>query len=305
MKNNIIMGSRKSILAMVQTELVKSLLSTLGDYNITIKGIITEGDKRLDRQLADIGGKGLFLKELDNAMLEKRIDLSVHSLKDVPYDVEPGLAMVAIPERENFDDVFISNKYPSLEELPEGAVIGTSSLRRQCLLNHYYPHLNVVSIRGNIHTRLKKMDDNEFDGLILAKAGLIRTHLTDRITQNLDPLKFVPAIGQGALAVYCREDDEESIALLKQIDHADTRLCVTTERMVSSVLHGGCHMPLAVNAQLNGERIHINAMIGMPNGDDFISISHQADKKDHKKAAMYVAQQLKDHGAEKIIKSLS
>ena len=297
------LGSRKSPLALAQTHLIQKKLGDIGYRDTNIIGMVTEGDQRLDKQLADIGGKGLFLKELDKALLDGQIDIAVHSTKDVPVETTEGLVMAAVPLREDANDIFVSNKYGSLEEMPKGATVGTCSLRRQVLLEHYYPQIKCVSMRGNIHTRLDKLDASKVDALLLAKAGFARMGLLNRVSQELCTEKFIPAVGQGALAIYCREDDLRTKAILDKLNDIDTRLCVDAERAVTQKIGGGCHMPIGVYATLDEENIHLKSVIGDPKKAELFIARATAKKADYESAATEIVEYFADKGAVNIIKN--
>jgi hydroxymethylbilane synthase len=265
------LGTRGSALALWQANWTKSELerrwSGLAVELIPIK---TTGDKILDVPLAKIGGKGLFTKELDEALLDGRIDLAVHSLKDVPFQLPDGIDFAAIPEREDSRDAFLSNG-PKLQDLPEGATIGTSSLRRQVQLRHRFPALHLATLRGNVDTRLRKLAAGEFDGIILAVAGLKRLGHGERITQVLDDDIMLSAVGQGALGIVCRSGDDATRAALCVLDHVSTRTAVTAERGLLRALGGSCQVPVAGKAWLANDRLTIKGLIASFDGSRVIS----------------------------------
>jgi hydroxymethylbilane synthase len=267
----LVIASRESRLAMWQAEHVRDRLVALyPQCQITILGMTTRGDQILDRTLSKVGGKGLFVKELENAMLDGRADLAVHSLKDVPMDLPDGFALSSILEREDPRDAFVSNDYDSLEALPHGAIVGTSSLRRQSLIAARYPHLVIKPLRGNLDTRLSKLDSGQYAAIILAAAGLKRLGMAARIRTALDPVSSLPAAGQGAMAIEIlaapRADGVDLQALLAPLNHADTANAVTAERKVSKVFGASCQIPLAAHATVTGALMHLRAMVATPDG---------------------------------------
>jgi hydroxymethylbilane synthase len=260
-------ATRKSPLALWQAEHVRSRLAALNPgLAIELVRLSTEGDRLLDAPLARAGGKGLFLKELQQALLEGRADLAVHSAKDVPAALPAGLHLAAFCERADPRDAFVSGRYPGLAALPAGARVGTSSLRRQCQLRAAHPRLEIVTLRGNVNTRLKRLDAGDFDAVILAAAGLQRLGLGERIRALLEPHELLPAVGQGALALECRTDDHTVNALLAPLDHAPTALCLRAERALNAALGGGCQVPIAAYAEIAGERLRLRALVGAPDG---------------------------------------
>jgi hydroxymethylbilane synthase len=226
----------------------------------------TQGDKILDAPLAKIGGKGLFVKELEQGMLEGLADIAVHSMKDVPVEFPDGLHLAAILTREDPTDAFVSNRYATLHDLPTNARIGTSSLRRQCQIKELYPDAEILSLRGNVNTRLSKLDTGEYDAIILASAGLKRLGMAGRITQCLDVDVSLPAIGQGAIGIECRGDDLEVNEMLRVLHDSETGLCVTAERAMNARLNGGCQVPIAGFAQMQGKQLFMRGLVGSPDG---------------------------------------
>ncbi len=260
------LGTRGSALALWQANWTKSELEKRWpDLRVELVPIKTTGDKILDVPLAKIGGKGLFTKEIDEALLDGRIDLAVHSLKDVPFELPAGIGIGAVPEREDPRDAFISNG-GKLSELRPDATIGTSSLRRQVQLRHHFPSLNLVTLRGNVDTRLRKLAQREFDGIILAVAGLKRLGHEARITQILDDDVMVSAVGQGALGIVCRKDDDKTLKVLEPLDHPETRICVTAERGLLRSLGGSCQVPVAGRARITGSRFSVKGLIASLDG---------------------------------------
>ncbi|WP_050808729.1 hydroxymethylbilane synthase [Collimonas fungivorans] len=252
---------------MWQAEHVRERLSALyPDCNIEILGMTTRGDQILDRTLSKVGGKGLFVKELEVAMAEGRADLAVHSLKDMPMELPPGFVLSAVLEREDPRDAFVSNDYASLEQLPAGAIVGTSSLRRQALIAARFPLLQIKPLRGNLGTRLAKLDRGEYAAIILAAAGLKRLGLADRITAPIEPEQSLPAPGQGAMAIEIRADRADLQEILAPLNHLPTELAVTAERTLSRAFGGSCQVPLAAFATIDGDQMRLRAMIATPDG---------------------------------------
>jgi hydroxymethylbilane synthase len=264
----IIVGSRRSKLALTQTKWVIQQLKRLNpSYEFEIKEIVTKGDKILDVTLSKVGGKGLFVKEIEQAMLNKEIDMAVHSMKDMPAYLPEGLTIGCIPEREDHRDVLISKDGLTLDQLPAGAKIGTSSLRRGAQILAHRPDVKIQWIRGNIDTRLKKLETDDYDAIVLAAAGLSRMGWTkDVVTQFLDPDICLPAVGQGALAVECRKDDEELLSLLQGLNSTDTAQSVAAERAFLQKMDGGCQVPIAGYAHVKGEEVVLTALVASPDG---------------------------------------
>lgn len=256
-------ATRKSPLALWQTEHVAARLRAAHPgLDVELVAMSTRGDEVLDRSLAAIGGKGLFLKELELAMLRGEADCAVHSLKDVPMELEPGFALPAILPRADHADAFVSPRFAGIDALPQGAVVGTSSLRRQAQLRALRPDLVLRDLRGNVNTRLAKLDAGEYDAIVLACAGLERLGLHERIRLRLDAPHWLPAPAQGAIAIECRSDDAATHALCAALDDADTRLCVEAERAMNRALHGSCHVPVAALARLEGGRLSLQGLVG-------------------------------------------
>ncbi|RYF14216.1 MAG: hydroxymethylbilane synthase [Comamonadaceae bacterium] len=256
-------ATRESRLALWQAEHVQSLLQQRG-HAVTLLGMTTKGDQILDRSLSKVGGKGLFVKELEVALEEGRADLAVHSLKDVPMDLPEGFDLACVMEREDPRDAFVSTRYERLADLPQGAVVGTSSLRRVVLLRALRPDLKIEPLRGNLDTRLRKLDDGQYDGIVLAAAGLKRLGLAARIRHVFEPTEMLPAAGQGALGIEIRSGRADVAAALAPLAHQGTWLCVAAERAVSRGLGGSCSMPLAAHARMEGEYLQIEAAWGDP-----------------------------------------
>lgn len=262
---NLTIATRESRLAFWQAEHVQSLLAGLG-HQVSLLGMTTQGDQILDRSLSKVGGKGLFVKELELALEDGRADLAVHSLKDVPMELPTGFVLACVVEREDPRDAWVSNQYASLQTLPQGAVVGTSSLRRMVLLRALRADLKIEALRGNLDTRLKKLDEGQYDGIVLAAAGLKRLGLQARICATFDPTHMLPAAGQGALGIEVRSDRADVIGMLSPLMHLPTWLAVNAERAVSRVMGGSCSMPLAAYATLDGDTLHIQATWGDPEG---------------------------------------
>ncbi len=265
------LGTRKSPLALWQAEHVRArLLAQHADLRVDLVTMTTEGDRILDRSLAQVGGKGLFIKELEQGLLDKHVDFAVHSLKDMTATLPPEMALAVVCEREDARDAFISNRYDHLAALPAGARIGTSSLRRQCQLRAAFPALEVITLRGNVNTRLAKLDANEYDAIILAVAGMKRLGFEQRIRTPLDSAVSLPAVGQGVVCIECRADDAETLALLAPLEHEPTRQCIRAERAFNAALEGGCQVPIAGYATLDGARLHLRGLVGDPDGTRII-----------------------------------
>ncbi len=261
----------------------------------------TEGDRLLDTTLSKVGGKGLFLKELEQGLLTQRIDLAVHSMKDVTVSFPPGLHIAAICEREDPRDAFVSNRHTSLAALPTGGRVGTSSLRRQCQLRAAFPRLDVAMLRGNVNTRLGKLDAGEFDAIILAVAGLKRLGFESRIRAALDPHASLPAVGQGAIGIECRADDARTNTLLAPLNHAPTRICIEAERAMNARLEGGCQVPIGGYAVLEGTTLHLRGLVGDPDGTRVIRADIRGPAADAATLGVTLAQELLRLGAKSIL----
>ena len=263
--SKLVIATRESRLALWQAEHVKALLAQRG-HTVSLLGMTTRGDQILDRSLSKVGGKGLFVKELELALEEGRADLAVHSLKDVPMDLPDGFALACVMEREDPRDALVSPKHGSLANLPQGAVVGTSSLRRVVLLRALRPDLKIETLRGNLDTRLRKLDEGQYDAIVLAAAGLKRLGLSQRISQTFEPAEMLPSAGQGALAIEVRSDRPDLLELLAPLAHQTTWLAVAAERGVSRAMGGSCSMPLAAHATFSGEYLQLAAAWGEPEG---------------------------------------
>ncbi len=266
----LIIATRRSALALWQAEHVKSLLEqTHAGLTVELLPVVTEGDRIQDRPLSEVGGKGLFIKELEVAMHEGRAHLAVHSMKDVPWNMPAGFTLAAFLPRADPRDAFVANRYPTLESLPEGACVGTSSQRRQCLLRAARPDLAITLLRGNVDTRLRKLDAGDYDAIVLAAAGLGRLGLGGRITATLAPERFVPAVGQGAIGIECRTDPEVQ-ALLAPLNDAHTEICLRAERAFAAALGAGCTSPIAAHATLLDGALSLAAMIGSATSGELV-----------------------------------
>ncbi len=295
-------ATRKSPLALRQAEMVAERLRHLhSGLRVKLVPMSTKGDKLLDAPLATFGGKGLFLKELEHALLEDRADIAVHSVKDVTVSLPDGLCMPVIAPREDPRDAMVSNRYRSLDALPDGARIGTSSLRRRCQLKALKPGLEVFNLRGGVHTRLKKLDAGEFDALILACAGLLRLDMEQRIADTLDPDRFVPAVGQGAMGIELRQGDAEVEALVAPLNDRESSLCVQAERAMNEALGGGCQVPIAGHAKLEGDTLSLVGVVSSIDATEFIRVSDSAPDSDPEALGRRVADALNSRGAKRIL----
>jgi hydroxymethylbilane synthase len=299
-------ATRRSPLALWQAEFVAALLEqTFPGIETELIKMTTQGDKILDAPLAKIGGKGLFVKELELGMLEGTADIAVHSMKDVPVEFPEGLHLAAILKREDPSDAFVSNRYNSLEELPPNARIGTSSLRRQCQIRAILPSAEILSLRGNVNTRLAKLDAGEYDAIILAAAGLKRLGMANRITQRLNPQISLPAIGQGAIGIECRTNDNALNRLLAQLHDHETGLCVAAERAMNERLHGGCQVPIAGFAEMSGNRLWMRGLVGNPDGTTIYRGESEGQPDTAEAIGRQIADQLLAQGADEILRNLS
>jgi hydroxymethylbilane synthase len=299
--DTIFIATRESRLALWQAEHVRGLLRERFGLAVELLGMTTRGDRILDRSLAKVGGKGLFVKELENAMSEGRADLAVHSMKDVPADLPPGFVLAAITAREDPRDALVSSKYKSLGEMPKGATVGTSSLRRQAQIVERHPGLEVRLLRGNVDTRLAKLDRGEYDAIVLAAAGLTRLGLEARITVRLEAEAMLPAPGQGALGIECLAGRAEVVALIAPLADAASAACVRAERTVSRVLGGSCTLPLAAYAQMAGTRLRLRALVASSDGKRVIRSELEGDVAEPEALGNQVAQDLRRQGADAIL----
>ena len=298
-------ATRQSPLALWQAEHVAELLErAFPGLKTQLVKMVTRGDKILDAPLAKIGGKGLFVKELEQGMLEGTADIAVHSMKDVPVDFPVGLHLAAILSREDPTDAFVSNNYSTLNELPTNARIGTSSLRRQCQIKERFPEADVMPLRGNVNTRLAKLDAGDYDAIILASAGLKRLGMAERITQSLDTGVSLPAIGQGAIGIECRVDDAEINAMLRELHDSETGLCVTAERAMNARLNGGCQVPIGGFAERRGEQLFMRGLVGNPDGSVLYRAERTGGLDQAEAIGRLIAEDLLAQGADKILQAL-
>lgn len=295
-------ATRQSPLALWQAEYVQQrLIAAHPGLRVELVPMVTRGDVILDTPLAKVGGKGLFVKELEQAMLSDRADIAVHSMKDVPVDFPPGLGLTTICEREDPHDAFVSHHYASVDDLPQGAIVGTSSLRRQCQLSARRPDLIIRSLRGNVGTRLGKLDAGEYDAIILAVAGLKRLGLGDRIRQIMPAEESLPAVGQGAVGIECRLDDAWVIGLLSALNHDDTACRVRAERAMNTRLEGGCQVPIGSYALLEGDQLWLRGLVGAPDGSLMVRGERRGPRAEAEKMGISLAEELLDNGARDIL----
>ena len=295
-------ATRQSPLALWQANFVKNRLEDLyPQIKVKLISMVTKGDVILDTPLAKIGGKGLFVKELENALLEKCADIAVHSMKDVPMQFPKGLGLSVICKREDPRDAFVSNKYQSLDELPQGSIVGTSSLRRQCQLKQLRPDLDIRSLRGNVGTRLTKLDNGDYDAIILAAAGLIRLGMPNRITSFIETAQFLPAAGQGAVGIECRTDDAAVQALLAPLADPETTACVLAERAMNAHLQGGCQVPIGGYAVLENGQIYLRALVGALDGSKIIYAEGKNTLENAEILGVQIAEKLLAQGADRIL----
>ena len=298
-------ATRQSPLALWQANYVKDRLQQLyPDLTIELVPMVTKGDVILDSPIAKIGGKGLFVKELEKALLNKEADIAVHSMKDVPMQFPEGLGLAVICKREDPRDAFVSNSYRTFAELPQGAVVGTSSLRRQCQLKALRPDLDIRSLRGNVGTRLSKLDNGDYDAIILASAGLIRLGLADRIASFIDVEQSLPAAGQGAVGIECRTDDMQVQALLAPLADAETTYCVRAERAMNNHLQGGCQVPIGGYAVLQQGQLYLRALVGDIDGSRIIRAEGKSPVENAEALGVQIAEQLLAQGADKILQAI-
>jgi len=302
----IVIASRQSRLALWQSEHVRDGLKKLyPQCEVTILALSTRGDEILDRSLSKLGGKGLFVKELETALADGRADIAVHSAKDVPMELPQGFALAAIAEREDPRDCFVSNDYVTPAELPAGAILGTSSLRREAQLRERFPHLLIAPLRGNLDTRLAKIDRGEVQAAVLATAGLTRLGLAGRISSIMDTKDSLPAAGQGALAIEYRSDRPELFNWLAPMDHADTSACVRAERAVSRALGGSCQLPLAAYAECDDGQLTLRGLVAAPDASAMVRAEMAGPASEPERLGMAVAELLRARGADRILATLS
>src|SRR3989338_9167183 len=304
--SRLVIASRESALAMWQAQHIRDRLRALyPQTEVSILGMTTQGDQILEVTLSKIGGKGLFVKELETALEDGRADLAVHSLKDVPMNLPEGFVLAAIGEREDPHDAFVSNKHESLTALPAGSVVGTSSLRRESQLRARFPHLQIEPLRGNVQTRLRKLDEGKYAAIILAADGLKRLGLGNRIRNTISSEDSLPAVGQGALGIECRADRADVIALLQPLHHADTAACVLAERAMSRALAGSCQVPLCGFAEVQNGRLRMRGFVARPDGKRMVRAELDGEIADPESLGKRVADALLVQGAGEILAALA
>jgi len=303
MLDNVLrIATRQSPLALWQAHYVKQrLMASHPQLMVELVPMVTRGDIILDTPLAKVGGKGLFVKELELALLEGRADIAVHSMKDVPVEFPEGLGLVTICERDDPRDAFVSNNFANLDELPAGSVVGTSSLRRQCQIAERRPDLVIRSLRGNVGTRLSKLDNGDYDAIILAVAGLNRLELHSRIRYALPAEVSLPAVGQGAVGIECRLDDIRTQELLESLNHEETAIRVCAERAMNMRLEGGCQVPIGSYAELNNGELWLRALVGAPDGSILVRGERRGKPEDAEAMGISLAEELLDKGAREIL----
>ncbi len=305
MMNTLKIATRQSPLALWQAEHIRARLEALhAGLNVELVTFVTQGDKILDTPLAKIGGKGLFVKELEAALLDGRADLAVHSMKDVPMALPEGLSLAVICEREDPLDAFVSNTYASFQDLPQGAKVGTSSLRRKCQILKARPDLEIIDLRGNVGTRLSKLDAGQYDAIILASAGLKRLGLSERISHTLAPEVSLPAVGQGALGLECRTNDQAVLELILPLMDDETNVCVRAERAFNAYLEGGCQVPIAGYATLKDGQLSMEGRVGSVDGQALLSAQLSAAPEQAEQLGEQLAQNLLAQGAGELLKAL-
>lgn len=298
-------ATRKSPLALWQANFVKqNLLLAHKDLTVELIPMVTQGDIILDSPLSKIGGKGLFVKQLEQAILNNEADIAVHSIKDIPAQFPEGLMLAAICQRDEVRDAFVANKYASLNDLPEGAIVGTSSLRRQCQLRSHFPHLIIKDLRGNVGTRLNKLDDEQYDAIILASVGLKRLSLEHRITQYIDTDLMLPAVGQGAIGIESRTDDKQILDIISVLDDKESRACIQAERAMNNALQGGCQVPIAGYCRLNNDELVLQGLVGRVDGSKIIKQQITGFINEAESLGEKLAKQLLNQGADLILTEL-
>jgi len=303
--NRIVIATRQSPLALWQAEHVqRRLREAHPGLEVELLKMNTQGDIILDTPLAKIGGKGLFVKELEQGLMDGRADIAVHSMKDVPVELPEGLHLPIILEREDPRDAFVSNNCASFEALPQGAKLGTSSLRRQCQLSALRPDLEVISLRGNVGTRLRKLDEGQYDAIILAAAGLMRLELTDRIAGKISTDTCLPAIGQGAVGIECRVDDPRVNEIIRVLNDETTYIRVAAERALNHRLEGGCQVPIGGFAEIDGNKLRLRALVGSPDGSEMIRGEVNGTIDEAEKMGIELAEDLLSRGADRILKEV-
>lgn len=305
MTHSLRIATRKSALALWQAEYVKNRLESIHpELVVELLPMTSRGDKILDVPLAKVGGKGLFVKELETALLEHKADIAVHSMKDVPMEFPEGLGLSVICEREDPRDAFVSNKFSQFEELPQGAIVGTSSLRRQCQLLAIRPDIEIKFLRGNVNTRLAKLDAGEYDAIILASAGLIRLKMAERISQHIAPEACLPAGGQGAVGIECRNADANTHAILSPLNHDLTATAVSAERAMNRRLEGGCQVPIACYAIHQNNGLWLRGLVGDPDGTEILTDEIYGEVADAEKMGIALADKLLKAGAGRILSAV-
>ena len=305
MMKTLKIATRQSPLALWQAEHIRARLEAMhADLTVELVTFVTQGDKILDTPLAKIGGKGLFVKELEAALMDGRADLAVHSMKDVPMALPEGLSLAVICEREDPFDAFVSNHYASFADLPQGAKVGTSSLRRKCQILKARPDLEIIDLRGNVGTRLSKLDDGQYDAIILASAGLKRLGLAERIRHTIQPDVSLPAVGQGALGLECRSQDQAVLDLILPLMHAETNVCVRAERAFNAYLEGGCQVPIAGYATLQNGQLQIEGRVGSVDGQTILKAVQFGAPEQAEMLGEELAKALLAQGAGELLKAL-
>ena len=298
-------ATRKSPLALWQANFVKqNLLLAHKDLTVELIPMVTQGDIILDSPLSKIGGKGLFVKQLEQAILNNEADIAVHSIKDIPAQFPEGLMLATICQRDEVRDAFVANKYTSLNDLPEGAIVGTSSLRRQCQLRSHFPHLIIKDLRGNVGTRLNKLDEEQYDAIILASVGLKRLSLEHRITQYIDTDLMLPAVGQGAIGIESRTDDKQILDIISVLDDKKSRACIQAERAMNNALQGGCQVPIAGYCRLNNDELTLQGLVGRVDGSKIIKQQITGFINEAESLGEKLAKQLLNQGADLILTEL-
>ncbi|MFL2840261.1 MAG: hydroxymethylbilane synthase [Pseudohongiellaceae bacterium] len=301
-KDLIRIATRQSPLAIWQAEHVKAKLELFHPgLKTELLPMITRGDKIIESTLAQIGGKGLFIKELELAILEGKADIAVHSMKDVPMEFPKGLGLAVICEREDCRDAFVSNNFSNFEALPQGAIVGTSSLRRQCQLRSVRPDIQIKDLRGNVNTRLRKLDGGEYDSIILAAAGLLRLDMKDRIQAYLEPALCLPAGGQGAIGIECRNDDKKVLNYLSVLNHHQSAICVNAERAMNARLNGGCQVPIACLSELKGDSLRLCGIVGSVDGKEILRSELEGSAESSEELGFKVAELLLQQGAQQLL----
>ncbi len=305
MSQIIRIATRKSPLALWQAEEVaRQLKIHHPELQIELVKIVSKGDKILDAPLAKVGGKGLFVKELEQAMLDGEADIAVHSMKDVPMEFPEGLYLSVIMEREDPTDAFVSNQYACLEDLPSNAKIGSSSLRRQLQIKEIMPDAEMLNLRGNVNSRLQKLDEGQFDAIILATAGLVRLEFEDRIKTRIPAEQSLPSVGQGAVGIECRVGDERIESLIAPLNHSDTYTRLMAERAMNNRLNGGCQVPIAGFAVLEGDEIYLRGLVGRPDGSEVVRGEIRGPRQDAEEIGTQLADELLDKGADVILREM-